>query len=275
MDELFEKTQALLKSLLSMKTMKPKDAVPALKAPSLKAPSIKPPSVGKIPGLPPPSKKDPVKVAQQLKNPNPGKVNVEVLKVEKNGQWSLEKAAPLHEISFTHQHHDLGGDGDLTHIKAIHPVHGVVGEAVFEHQPDKSIRLENIDVHPDHQRKGIGSSIVNHAQSLTGKPMLTSTGRTAAGEALWNKVKPPSTPSMLKMDPPEPKFKAGDHVDLGNDPGHTLEVVHSKWNPQSESYQYRLKVHSHPVGKTYGCGHEGESCGAQTNKPESVLVHKK
>jgi hypothetical protein len=96
MDELLEKTEALLKSLLSVKTGASKDLmVPALKAPSMKVskPSIKQPSLGKIPsGLPPPSKKDPTKVAEQLKNPQPGKVKVEVLKVESNGQWSLDKA---------------------------------------------------------------------------------------------------------------------------------------------------------------------------------------
>jgi len=95
--ELYEKTKELLKSLLSIKTGISKDLmVPALKQPSLSLPkpSIKQPSVNKIPsGLPPPSKKDPVKVAQQLKNPNPGKVNVEVLKIEENGQWSLDKCA--------------------------------------------------------------------------------------------------------------------------------------------------------------------------------------
>lgn len=95
MDELSEKVEKLLKSLLSIKTGVSKDLmVPAIKAPSLKVPksSIKQPSVGKIPsGLPPPSKKDPTKVAEQLKNPQPGKVNVEVLKIEDNGQWTLNK----------------------------------------------------------------------------------------------------------------------------------------------------------------------------------------
>lgn len=94
MDELIEKTEALLKSLLSIKTGASKDLmVPALKPPAMKLPkpSIKQPSANKLPsGLPPPSKKDPVKVAQQLKNPNPEKVKVEVLKVEENGQWSLK-----------------------------------------------------------------------------------------------------------------------------------------------------------------------------------------
>lgn len=94
-DELYEKTEALLKSLLSIKTGASKDLmVPTLKIPTLKVPkpSIKQPSAAKVPsGLPPPSKKDPVKVAEQLKNPNPEKVKIEVLKVEDNGQWSLGK----------------------------------------------------------------------------------------------------------------------------------------------------------------------------------------
>lgn len=94
MDELSQKVEDLLKSLLSLKTGASKNVmVPAIKPPTLKTPSIKQPSASKIPSaLPPPSKKDPVKVAEQLKNPNPGKVNVEVLKVENNGQWTLTKA---------------------------------------------------------------------------------------------------------------------------------------------------------------------------------------
>lgn len=94
MDELYEKTKELLKSLLSVKTGASKDLmVPAIKPPTLKTPSIKAPSASKIPSaLPPPSKKDPAKVAEQLKNPNPEKpAPVEVLKVEKNGQWSFEE----------------------------------------------------------------------------------------------------------------------------------------------------------------------------------------
>lgn len=208
MDDLFTKTEELLKSLLSIKTKPGKNnsvtpaaiktptiATPklssklpnlSLKAPALpKAPTISAPTkptklpkspeamqeATKVPGgLPPASKKDPKKIAEQLKNPNPEKLvkpETEILKVEKNGQWSLGKS-----------------------------------------------------------------------------------------------------------DIPEPKFKAGDHVDLNNDPGHHLEVLHSKWNPQAETHQYRLKVHSHPEGKRYGCGHDGQECGAQTNKPESVLVSK-
>lgn len=193
MDDLFEKTEALLKSLLSVKTGASKDLmVPAIKPPTLKAPklTVKQPSANKIPsGLPPPSKKDPIKVAEQLKNPNPGKVNVEVLKVEDNGQWSLEKGAlnPAHGINFVHEHHDLGGVGDLTHIKAVHPVHGVVGETVVEHQADGSLKPSDVQVHPEHRRLGIASAMYAHAEKLTNKKVMPSTAQTADGAALWSK----------------------------------------------------------------------------------------
>lgn len=193
MDDLFEKTEALLKSLLSVKTGASKDLmVPAIKPPSFKTPkpTIKQPTANKIPsGLPPPSKKDPTKVAEQLKNPNPGKVNVEVLKVESNGQWSLEKGALnlAHGINFVHEHHDLGGIGDLTHIKAVHPVHGVVGETVVEHQADGSLKPSDVQVHPNHRRLGIATAMYAHAEKLTNKKVMPSTAQTADGAALWSK----------------------------------------------------------------------------------------
>lgn len=198
MDELFEKTDLLLKSLLSIKTGASKDLmVPAIKAPSLKvqAPSIKQPSTRKIPsGLPPSSKKDPVKVAEQLKNPNPGKVKVEILKVESNGQWSLDKGIldPNQGINFVHEHHDLGGVGDLTHIKAIHPEHGVVGETVMEHQADGSLKPSDVNVSSSHRRAGIASAMYSYAEKLTNKKIAPSTAQTNLGAALWsgNKNKP-------------------------------------------------------------------------------------
>lgn len=124
-DELYEKTEALLKGLLSVKTKPGKNnseipaAVkgPTIAAPklpsklpdlSLKAPTMPKPTEAKLPkspeqaakenkipgGLPPASKKDPKKMAEQLKNPNPKKLTdpqEEVLKVDSNGQWSLSK----------------------------------------------------------------------------------------------------------------------------------------------------------------------------------------
>jgi predicted GNAT family acetyltransferase len=196
MDELYEKTEALLKSLLSMKTgptgtMSPsKDLmVPAIKPPSFKAPkpSIKAPTANKIPsGLPPPSKKDPIKVAQQLTNPNPGKVNVEVLKVESNGQWSLEKGAldPSHGYKFSHEHHDLGGGNMLTRVN-VHSATGEhVGAATFAHQGN-NIVPGTVAVDDNHQRRGIASAMYSHAQKHTGKTVVPSSNQTPEGAALW------------------------------------------------------------------------------------------
>jgi len=199
MDDLFNKTEELLKSLLSIKTKTPGAVVaskalmvPAIKAPTLKAaPAIKQPAATKIPGgLPPPSKKDPVKVAEQLANPNPKKAvaSTEILKTASNGQWSLEKKTldASHGIHFVHEHHDLGGVGDLTHIKAMHPVHGVVGETVLEHQADGSLKPSDVNVNPSHRRMGIASAMYAHGESLTGKKIAASTAQTNLGAALWN-----------------------------------------------------------------------------------------
>lgn len=96
MKKLRDKLEELLKNLAAMK---PKSAgntlVPALKMPSVKPlsmPSVSAaPTKTKLPGMSPASNKDPKKMAEQLKNPKPMKPKIEVLKVEKNGQWSLEK----------------------------------------------------------------------------------------------------------------------------------------------------------------------------------------
>jgi len=93
MQDLIDKIKQLKKAL---GVAKPKEnpLVPALSLPSMKplsvssssGTSVKPP---KLPGVAPASGKDPVKMAQQLKNPRPKKAKVEILKTEKNGQWSL------------------------------------------------------------------------------------------------------------------------------------------------------------------------------------------
>lgn len=97
MQDLIAKIEELRKGLAAMK---PKSAANSL-VPAIKPPTIKPLSVPsasgaaapkpKLPGVAPASTKDPKKMAEQLKNPRPKKPKIEVLKVEKNGQWSLEK----------------------------------------------------------------------------------------------------------------------------------------------------------------------------------------
>lgn len=74
--------QAMHSELPSIPTIKPTSA-PSMSAGA----SSKPP---KMPGINPGSKKDPVKVAQQLKQGKTQKKVMPLLKIDKNGQWSLK-----------------------------------------------------------------------------------------------------------------------------------------------------------------------------------------
>lgn len=144
MDELTKKVEELLKSLLSVKTNASKDLmVPALKPPSIKVPkpSLKQPTLGKIPsGLPPPSKKDPVKMAEQLKNPQPGKAKVEILKVESNGQWSLAKSVKTPGTPVIGEHKAVA----LENSKA--PIHTSEGFA-NHHGPEQNKLIHGLNIY--------------------------------------------------------------------------------------------------------------------------------
>lgn len=101
MQDLIDKITLLRKNLAAMK---PKESplVPALKIPPIKplsvsanaAMSVKP----KLPGVTPSSGKDPKKMAEQLKNPKPKKPKIEMLKFDKNGQWSLDKFGEANSV---------------------------------------------------------------------------------------------------------------------------------------------------------------------------------
>lgn len=88
------KIEELKKALAAMKPKSQQNPlVPALKPPDIKPLSIPAATASpspKLPGVTPTSSKDPKKVAQQLKNPKPKKPKLEILKTDKNGQWSLE-----------------------------------------------------------------------------------------------------------------------------------------------------------------------------------------
>ena len=94
MQDLIDKIEQLKKALGAMKP-KENTLVPALSLPSVKPLSISSSSgsavKSKLPGVAPASGKDPKKMAEQLKNPRPKKPKVEILKTDKNGQWSLNK----------------------------------------------------------------------------------------------------------------------------------------------------------------------------------------
>jgi hypothetical protein len=123
MSDLVAKIEQLKKTLAAMK---PKGAnnllVPAIKMPAVKPLSMPPVSssskaAAQLPGISPASSKDPRKAAEQLKNPRPKKSKVEVLKVEKNGQWELEKAIPDFKvpkaISFDRPHVDTSNPNKI------------------------------------------------------------------------------------------------------------------------------------------------------------------
>ena len=74
--------QSMHSEIPSLPTIKPTSA-PSMSAGA----SSKPP---KMPGINPGSKKDPVKVAQQLKQGKTQQKVMPLLKVDKNGQWSLK-----------------------------------------------------------------------------------------------------------------------------------------------------------------------------------------
>jgi hypothetical protein len=77
-----------LKSLTTKPILPAISEVSSIPNQSLTKPSIKP---AKIPSPPPGSKKDPKKVAEQLKAAEVQKLNMPVLKFDTNGQWSLDK----------------------------------------------------------------------------------------------------------------------------------------------------------------------------------------
>src|SRR5271163_614863 len=94
MQDLISKIEELRKALGAMKP-KQDIMVPALKTPGVKPLTLPPVRTGskpsELPGVAPNSNKDPVKMAQQLKNPKPKKPKIEMMKFDKNGQWSLHK----------------------------------------------------------------------------------------------------------------------------------------------------------------------------------------
>ena len=134
MQDLIQKIEELRKSLAAMKP-KENPLVPALNLPPVKplsisasgGSSVKPP---KLPGVAPASGKDPKKMAQQLKNPRPKAPKVEVLKTDKNGQWSLDK-----------------GEEDKIHVSTTVRDLPLKGHAVLV-DPEGNVRAKFYDGNP-------------------------------------------------------------------------------------------------------------------------------
>lgn len=95
MPTLESKIEELMKALTAFKgkSQAATSLVPALKPPGVKPlslPSISASAPKDLPGAAPTSTKDPKAMAAQLKNPRPKKPKIEILKTDKNGQWSLD-----------------------------------------------------------------------------------------------------------------------------------------------------------------------------------------
>jgi hypothetical protein len=96
MDELFKKLTQLTDLL---KAIKPPSVakgpsiptIPAIKPPAPPSMAPKATATTKMPGMTPAGKKDPKKIAQQIKDGSMStKTQKVMLKFDKNGQWSLE-----------------------------------------------------------------------------------------------------------------------------------------------------------------------------------------
>jgi hypothetical protein len=93
MEELLKnltKINSLIKAIKAKSLGNPSlPTIPALKKPT--PPSITPKIPNKMPGITPETKKDPKKVAQQIKDGSMStKTQKIMLKTAKNGQWTLE-----------------------------------------------------------------------------------------------------------------------------------------------------------------------------------------
>jgi hypothetical protein len=185
MQELIAKIEKLRKTLAAMK---PKSAnnslVPAISMPSVKPLSL--PSVSssakapkpKLPGMSPASTKDPVKTAEQLKNPRPKKPKIEVLKVESNGQWMLKAdsssstltaktpelpVAKPHVVNassggFGYGHHTPEQD-QLVHginFNSAKPINDGIGNAMWmkSNSHPHDVVVKNASLHPNRQERG-------------------------------------------------------------------------------------------------------------------------
>jgi hypothetical protein len=119
--------------------------LPTIKPPKLSGSRASPtPKTPKLPGIAPRSKKDPKKMAEQLKNPTERKQTLEFLKFDHNGQWSLQKALPDFRIpkKITYDKPWIDpSQGNLVHAD----YHGYGGK-MNEVTPDQKDLIHGIDL---------------------------------------------------------------------------------------------------------------------------------
>lgn len=94
-----------------------------------------------------------------------------------------------HLLRFHHEEFETGGsrypNGEI--IKAYHPEHGQVGALKYMRgtRVNSPILVERLEVHPDHQRKGYGSALMDTLQDRYPKAKIQHGDRTDAGKAWW------------------------------------------------------------------------------------------
>lgn len=115
-------------------------------------------------------------------------------KIEEN-VVRIHSLIKMQGYSLSHEHQPVG-DGHITKIHAHTPGGEHIGAATFMHHPG-GLKLSTIVVDDDHQRRGIGKAMLNHAQKITGKPVSSSTQQTTEGSALWNSFKPKTVKKAL------------------------------------------------------------------------------
>jgi len=93
MEELIKKFQDLVDLIKAANTSAPAGPThpPLPKIQAIRHPSAAPVKPTKAPGMNPNSKKDPKKIAEQLKNGEAQKMKMPLLKTHANGQWTLEE----------------------------------------------------------------------------------------------------------------------------------------------------------------------------------------
>lgn len=80
-----------------------------------------------------------------------------------------------------------GKSSDFYVIEAHHPEHGIIGKAHFKANPSGTKLIpHHVFVKPEHQRKGIGSAMYQHAEKLFETPIVDKAShQTSAAKYFW------------------------------------------------------------------------------------------
>lgn len=117
----------------------------------------------------------------------PGKATYED-KVRKQEELDKGLKGDWQKEGYTIKEADPGKYYDYA-IEAHHPEHGLVGRARFKaHYSSKHLIPGDIMVKPEHQRKGIGSAMYQHAKKVYAPILNRASHQTLAANAMWEKM---------------------------------------------------------------------------------------